>query len=420
MSIDAPPVVILFTANPELDELQAALGARGLNAIRVETVDAARELLAVDRPRAVAVLDTFRPSSYSFAAAYRLLHQDPPVPTLMLLTEGPGAPPVPRDGSTLDDYARMPARIDELALRIQALVLRAGLALPATAPPPPPPPSHTPAAALSGDVPRFRNGEMIVMFGPKGGVGRSTIATNLAVGLAQRYEKQVVLVDADLWFGDVSVLLDLRGERSFASLVDHGDQLDLDVLRDVLVSHSSGIKALLAPPEPALVETIPPFLPARVATAYRALFDFVIVDTHPSMEEYMLQLLEVADRILLVTTPELSSIRNTGQVLKLANTLGLRDKLTIVLNRANSGVQMEHLEQTLGVRVDHTILSAGPRVVEAANQGMPVLLMDPGGREQITRDLGRLVAKIAGEPEPQWDGKPAATKRTRWRPRWAG
>jgi pilus assembly protein CpaE len=419
MNTDAPPVILLFTANPELDGLQAALGARGLNAVRVETVDAARELLAVDRPRAVAVLDTFRPSSYSFAAAYRLLHQDPPVPTLMLLTEGPGAPPVPRDGSALDDYARMPARLDELVLRVQALVLRAGLALP-EAPVSASAPAPTPVAAHHGDMPRFHNGQMIVMFGPKGGVGRSTIATNLAVGLAQKYDKQVVLVDADLWFGDVSVLLDLRGERSFASLVDHSEQLDLDVLRDVLVSHPSGIKALLAPPEPALVETIPPFLPARVATAYRSLFDFVIVDTHPSMEEYMLQLLEVADRILLVTTPELSSIRNTGQVMKLANTLGLRDKLTIVLNRANSGVQMEHLEQTLGVRVDHTILSAGPRVVEAANQGMPVLLMDPGGREQITRDLGRLVAKIAGEPEPQWDGKAASTRRARWRPRWAG
>ncbi|HEY7065331.1 MAG TPA: AAA family ATPase [Chloroflexota bacterium] len=419
MSVDTAPLVLLFTANPELDELQAALGARGLEAARVETVDAAREMLAVDRARAVAVLDTFRPSSYSFAAAYRLLHQDPPVPTLLLLTEGPGSPPVPRDGSALDDYARMPARTDELVLRVQALVLRAGLALPAASAPAPPA-AHAAAPLAPGDLPRFHNGEMIVMFGPKGGVGRSTIATNLAVGLAQRYDKQVVLVDADLWFGDVSVLLDLRGERSFASLVDHGEQLDLDVLRDVLVSHPSGIKALLAPPEPALVETIPSYLPARVANAYRALFDFVIVDTHPSMEEYMLQLLEVADRILLVTTPELSSIRNTGQVLKLANTLGLRDKLTIVLNRANSGVQMEHLEQTLGVRVDHTILSAGPRVVEAANQGMPVLLMDPGGREQVTRDLGRLVAKIANEPEPQWDGKPASTRRTLWRPRWAG
>ncbi|HZR98377.1 MAG TPA: AAA family ATPase [Chloroflexota bacterium] len=415
MSTDGPPLVVLFTANPELEGLQGALGARGLHVVRVETVDAGRDLLATERPRAVAVLDTFRPSTYSFAAVYRLLHQDPPVPTLVLLSDGPGAPPVPRDDSALDDYARMPARLDELVLRVQALVLRAGMTLPEAAPP-----AAATAAAPPAGAPRLRSGEVIVMFGPKGGVGRSTIATNLAVGLAQRYGKQVVLVDADLWFGDVSVLLDLRGERSFATLVDHGDQLDVDVLSNVLVPHSSGIKALLAPPDPALVETIPPFLPARVATAYRALFDYVIVDTHPSMEEYMLQLLEVADRILLVTTPELSSIRNTGQVLKLASTLRLHDKLAIVLNRANSGVQLEHLEQTLGVRVDHTIVSAGPRVVEAANQGLPVLLMDPGGREQITRDLGRLVAKIAGEPEPQWDGKQAAPRRSRWRPRWAG
>jgi pilus assembly protein CpaE len=296
-------------------------------------------------------------------------------------------------------------------------VLRAGMALPAAAPPSAPP---APAAPPPAEHTDFRNGQLIVMFGPKGGVGRSTIATNLAVGLAQRYEKQVVLIDADLWFGDVSVLLDLRGETSFATLVDHGEQLDLDVLRDVLVPHASGVRTLLAPPEPAMVEMIPPYLPARVANAYRAMFDFVIVDTHPSMEEYMLQLLEVADRILLVTTPEMSSIRNTGEVLKLANILGIRDKLTLVLNRANSGVQIEHLEQTLGVRVDFSMVSAGARVVEAANQGMPVLLMDPTGKELITRDIGKLVAHLAGEPEPQWDTKPSATRRSIWRPRWAG
>ena len=185
----------------------------------------------------------------------------------------------------------------------------------------------------------------------------------------------------------------------------------LDVLRDVLVSHTDGVRTLLPPPDPAMVEMIPPYLPARVANAYRSLFDFVIVDIHPSLEEYRLQLLEVADRILLVTTPGLSSICNTGQVLKLANTLGIRDKLLLVLNRANSGVQIEHLEQTLGVRVDFSMVSAGARVVEAANQGMPVLLMDPTGKEQVTRDVGKLVARLAGEAEPQWDSKPTATRR---------
>ena len=413
MEPQEPPLILLFTANPELEDLQQALTDRGLSAVRAETVDAAREILTVDRPRTVAVLDTYRPSSYSFAAAYRLLHQDPPVPTLLLIDEGSGQDAAAlRDGQGVDDYARMPARTEELVLRVQALVLRAGLSLPE--------PPDLPAAPVPSEMPRLHDGQIIVMFGPKGGVGRSTVATNLAVGLAQHYGKQVVLVDADLWFGDVSVLLDLRGDRSFASLVDYGEHLDLDALRDVLIPHESGVRALLAPPEPALVETIPPFLPARVAVSYRSLFDYVVVDTHPSMEEYMLQLLEVADRILLVTTPELSSIRNTGQVLRLAQALGLQDKLTLILNRANSGVQLEHMEQTLGMHVDHAIVSAGPRVVEAANQGTPVLLTDPTGREQITRDLARLVARIAGEPEPQWDSRTPSSRRPLWRPRWAG
>jgi pilus assembly protein CpaE len=178
---------------------------------------------------------------------------------------------------------------------------------------------------------------------------------------------------------------------------------------------------VLAPPDPSLVETIPTDLPARVANGYRALADFVVVDTHPSMEEYILQLLDVADRIILVTTPEMSSIRNTAQVLRLATELRLREKMVLVLNRSNSGVQLEHLQETVGMRVDASIVSAGRKVVEAANNGMPVLLVDPTGREQITRDLAKLVAMVAGEPEPRWDNKgPGPARRALWRPRWAG
>jgi len=412
MSVERSPLVLLFTANPALGELPAALQARGLRTVRVDSVEAARGILQTDRAWCVAVLDTYRPSPFSFAAVYRLLHEDPPVATLVLLTEGQGQPPVTHEAALQDDYARMPARTDELVLRVQALVVRAGLPLPS--------PQPLTITHPHTDAQRTQPGKLIVLFGPKGGVGRSTIATNLAVGLAQRYRKQVVFIDADLWFGDASVLLDLRGEKSIASLVDHSEYLDEDVLTDVLLTHASGLKVLLAPPEPALVEAIPPYLPARVATAYRAYFDFVIVDTHPSMEEYMIQLLEVADQILLVTTPELSAIRNTAQVLKLAGTLGIGGKLVLVLNRANSGVQMEHLEQTLGVKVDLTIVSAGPRVVEAANLGTPVLLTDPNGKEQVTCDLVRLVAYVAGEPEPKWDSKPATPRRSLWRPRWVG
>jgi pilus assembly protein CpaE len=139
------------------------------------------------------------------------------------------------------------------------------------------------------------------------------------------------------------------------------------------------------------------------------------------MEEYILQLLDVADRIVLVTTPELSSIRNTAQVLRLAVDLQVRDKMVLVLNRSNSGVQLEQLEETVGMRVDVSIVSAGRRVVEAANHGLPVLLADPHGKEQITRDLGRLVAKLAGQPEPNWDAKAStAARRSLWRPRWSG
>ena len=394
---DGQPRVLLFTAHPSLRGAEAAFKARGMHAVRADKLEDARALLETDRDVTVAVLDAYRPAPYSFGAVYALLHQDTPIPTLLLLPEGgTGANLLlGRDLAAQDDVVRMPVQVEELALRVQALMLRAGLQLRAAHPAP----SEPSAEAASG----LHQGQVIVMFGPKGGVGRSTIATNLAVGLAQFYGRKVALIDADLWFGDLPVLLDVRSERTMAALAHMGEHLDLDTLREVLVAHPSGVQVVLAPGDPAQVETIPADLPARLASAYRSLFDFVIVDTHPSMEEYMLQLLEVADRILLVTTPELAAIRSTGQALRLAPTLGWSDKLQLVLNRANSGVHVDQLEATLGVRVAATVVSAGPRVVDAANRGQPVLLADPQGREQVTRDLGRLVATIAGEAEPRWE-----------------
>jgi pilus assembly protein CpaE len=191
-------------------------------------------------------------------------------------------------------------------------------------------------------------------------------------------------------------------------LTDHAGQLDWDVLGNVLTYHPSGIHVLLAPRHPDRVETIPASLPAEVVSGYRRIFDYVVVDTHPSLDESTLQLLDVADRIVLVTTPELSSIRRVAEIVRLAPTLGWEDKLMLVLNRANSGVEVHQVEQALGMPVEARVVSAGQRVVEAANRGQPALLADATASEQITRDLLRLVARVVDAPCPSWESRAAA------------
>jgi pilus assembly protein CpaE len=391
------PVVLLFTTDPALLPLRRALEARGLRAIRVTSVDEGRQILDAQGPGCVAVVDTWQPAPYAMDAVHALLQDRSAVPTLFLLPkQGQQAAARRQKGALgVDDYAYLPASVEELVLRVQVLLVRAGLRVP--------PVEQAP-----------RQGQMIVLFGLKGGVGRSTIAANLAVGLAQQYGQRVALLDTDLWYSAQRALLDLDSDKSIAALRHMGDHLDEYALTDVLVPHHSGVQVLLAPTDLSVVETIPPELPARLATAYRAMFDYVIVDTHPSMEEYVLQLLEVADRILLVTTPELGPIRATAEVLRLAPRLGWSERLMLVLNRAGSGVHVAHLEAVLDRPIDATIVSAGPRVLEAANQGQPVLLLDAARREPIGRDLSRLVAQIVGEPAPTWEEASEALAWPRW------
>ncbi len=409
-SQDAPSV-FLFTAHASLDPLERALQLQGLNAMRVTSLAQARQLLTTRRGRCIAILDTHQPAPYSFATLYRLLHNEPSVPTLLVLhgQSGPALVPSGEQAPTLDDYVRMPMPLGALQLRVQALLLHAGLPLP----------PRQDGATPMGEEPARPAGQVIALFGAKGGVGTSTIAANLSVELAQRYGQRVALMDGDLWFGNLATLLDLRSDKSIASLASTADHLDYDVLHDVLVPHASGVQLVL-PPKPAQVETIPPALPARAALAYRAFFDHVIVDTHASLEEYVLQILEAADRILLVTTPELCAIGNTVQVLELAPVLGVRGKMALVLNRANSGVRLEHLESTLGMDVAASIVSAGQRVVSAANGGMPLVQLDPTGSAQITRDLSRLAGYLIGAAEPEWEpDAPVAAPRSSWRlPSW--
>jgi pilus assembly protein CpaE len=387
-------MVLLFTAAAELAPLEAALADAGLPTMRVTGIETARQILTAHRGAVVAVLDTSPDAAYSVDSAYRLLHQSTPVPTLLLLARDGGSSLHVDSVSALDDYAYLDDPLEELVRRAQVLSRRVAVVASRAAPGPGPGIGQT----------RFQRGQTVVVYAPKGGVGKTTIAVNLAIALSRLFNKEVAFVDADLWFGDASVLLDLRARQSMTSLVATSESLDVEAIRSTLVEHPSGIQVLRAPTELMAVDEIPEYVPARLAVMCASMFDFVVVDGQPGLDEYMLQILEGASQIVLVLTPEVAVMRSTIRLLEVAPGLGWADKLLLVLNRADSGVPPREVAETIGRPIDVAITTAWRQMIDAGNYGEPIMLADLAGRQQITRDLGRLAARVAGEPEPRWSG----------------
>ncbi len=240
-------------------------------------------------------------------------------------------------------------------------------------------------------------GRLIAAYSPKGGVGRTTILTNLAVATAQA-GKRVALVDGSVYFGDVALMLNLVPSRSLGDVAVEAVRLDDDLLLDLMVSHSSGVKALLAPPKPQAAELITPELMKRVLEIASRHFDYVFVDTWQSLHEIVLNVLDMADTILLILKLELPLIRDGKQFLELADLLGYpREKIVVVLNRSDSdtGIKVEVAEESLGRPFDARIVSDGRGVTMSVNQGVPLVLSQPNCK--FSQDIFRLMHLLLGE-----------------------
>ncbi|TMG53505.1 MAG: response regulator [Chloroflexi bacterium] len=242
-------------------------------------------------------------------------------------------------------------------------------------------------------------GEIITFFSPKGGVGRTTIATNLAVALHQLSQKPVVLVDGSLPFGDIAVILNMSPKaKTIADLIGSFDNTDSDVLESVLVSHSTGIKVLLAPPTPESAELITGANMKHILELLRERYAYIVVDTWPSFQEQVITMLDVADVILTLMTLEITSLKNVRVFMEIAEKLGYgSDKVQLVANRNDSsgGIKASDVEASLGRKIPHTIVSDGRTLVLAVNRGVPFVISHR--ESQVAKDIFTLAQRISAE-----------------------
>lgn len=260
----------------------------------------------------------------------------------------------------------------------------------------PRPNAATPATpGPDGDFPEPVNGKAYSVFSTKGGSGKSVLATSLAVSLAQRSEKPVCLVDADLQFGDVAVMLKLTPSHTIVDAVAVLDRMDAGMLDSLLVTHEpSGLRVLPAPLEPAFADQVGARDMVEIVDVLRTFCSHVIIDTPAYFNDVVLGLVEASDDVLLVAGMDIPNIKNVKiglQTLRLLETP--MEKLHLILNRANSKVKLEvsEVEKTLGIKAD-ALIPSDIAVPQSVNKGEPVVQFNP--KSNVAKAIEELADRI--------------------------
>ncbi len=234
----------------------------------------------------------------------------------------------------------------------------------------------TPPPGPGGDD-QGAQGQIIAVFSPKGGTGTSSIACNLAVAMRLLTGKKVALVDGNLTFGDVGAIMNLVSSKTIADLVNRIGELDRDLLNDVMATHATQVKVLLAPPNPQTGELVTSDHLRTILETMKKEFEYVIVDTQASFQDRALAALDLADRIVALMTLEIPCIKNIKLFLEVAELLEYpKEKTVLVLNKADNrlGMRVENVEANIQHKVALQIANAGHEMTLAVNQGVPLVI----------------------------------------------
>jgi MinD-like ATPase involved in chromosome partitioning or flagellar assembly len=394
------PSVAISLPPAELAAVSEQLLEAGYETIEIESPEVLETLLNQRRDIGVAILD----GEYDFDKTlemYALLHdEDRAIPCLMVVAAraldrmGMGG-----RGQVHDEYFTRPYSAESLRWRVEAMLIRAEVGSEAigggggmyetavTA-------SASPDAATDS-----RLGQIVIVFNPKGGVGKTTIAVNIAAMLQTRKNQRVLLVDCDTVTGHVASSLGMESMRTVADAWTEDLNTGIaESFAEIATPHLNGVSVLVMAESPLHTEILEPKRVAEAITAARRIFDWVIVDMHPDYGPLNQVIFERADKILVPVTPDVPAIRAAVQLREVAVELDIRDRLAMVVNRANSGVAVSDMERTVGMPALAEIRSAGMLFVRAANEGRSAVERFP--KEKVIDDIEALTDRMLATRDP--------------------
>ena len=262
-----------------------------------------------------------------------------------------------------DDVVMLPVTPDEVLFALQkALARKAG----------------------SGEIGSLSRAPLICILGPKGGTGKTLTSTSLAVALAE-YGKAVALVDLDLQFGDVGLTMGLTPEQTIFDLVRTGGSLDEEKLDGFLMTHSSGVRVLIAPSRPDHAAVVSVEFLREVYATLRGMFDYVVVDTPPGFTPEVIATIDNATSIVMVGMLDALSLKNTKLGLETLDLMGFPPQnVKLVLNRARSrvGISDDEVVAIMGREPD-IFVPSDRDIPRAVNEGKPILIAKPQAEASV-------------------------------------
>lgn len=286
-----------------------------------------------------------------------------------------------------DDVLQRPFDAREVEARVEALILRFQRS---TAMPP------TTLAAAAGSPARR---QVVAVFSPKGGVGTTTIATNIASARAVDHPDDVVIVDLDLRFGQVATHLDVRPRQTIGDLVrDESAMAEAELLRTYTTRHDSGLHVLAAPAGPGEADLIEPEHVGRILETIRGTFGSIVIDAGATLDERTRVALQSADEVVLPIVPEMAALRAMHSLLDhLGETGALPGSTTFVLNDlfARQLLRVRDVEGALGSKIELQLPYDQVLYLKAVNEGVPVVVGAPASVP--AEALRALSARVLGD-----------------------